>query len=61
MNLWAVILNIWRDDPIYHSLGRGGLVTRCGRKVGVSTPLMPRKHAEKFARHCRSCQAQEAS
>ena len=61
MDLWAVIFNIWRDEPIYHGVERRwqGLYTHCGRRLGSKTPALPMKHVEKFARPCRSCYPQE--
>lgn len=70
MNLWAVILNIWADEPVFHVLedpmkprliDYHGRYTQCGRRVGSGKPLLPRKHAVKFARRCKSCSAQEAT
>lgn len=53
--MWAVIFNIWHDEPVYHELAEGALVTKCGRHVGIWTPMIPHKHAEKIGRLCRSC------
>lgn len=60
MDLWAVIFNIWRDEPIYHKLAAPGTwATQCGRKIGLHTPLLPMKHVKRFSRPCRSCYPQE--
>jgi hypothetical protein len=50
---WAVIFRPWPDEPIFHALEHRD--TRCGRAVGLYTPLLPLKHVRKFARPCRSC------
>lgn len=59
--MWAAIFNIWADEPVYHEVRHTpqGRYTVCGRRVGTGKPLLPQKHAEKFARPCKSC-AQEA-
>lgn len=53
---WAIILDIWKEAPVYHSestVSRGS--TRCGRVIADGKPFLPHKHAKKFARPCRGC------
>lgn len=52
--LWAIIFKPWQDVPIYHAHAPLSM-TRCGRRVGLHTPMLPMKHVRKFARPCRSC------
>lgn len=51
---WAIIFEIWRDEPVYHRLATP-LETRCGRKIGPGKPMLPFKHAVKFGRPCKGC------
>lgn len=52
--LWAIIFRPWPDRPVYHAyVGMG--MTRCGRRIGAFTPMLPMKHVKKFGRPCRSC------
>ena len=52
--LWAIIFKPWPETPIYHALGQAQQ-TRCGRRIGEYTPMLPMKHVRKFGRPCRSC------
>jgi hypothetical protein len=52
--LWAIIFKPWPDEPVYHGFAGVGQ-TLCGRKIGLYHPMIPMKHALKFARPCRSC------
>ena len=53
---WAVIFQIWKDEPVYHRLSFGAKgATVCGRTLGLHKPLYPLKHARKFAKPCRGC------
>jgi hypothetical protein len=59
-NTWyGVAFDIFADLPVYHRLRVGhspkGVITVCGREVGVYRPLLPLKHLEKFARLCKGC------
>lgn len=60
--MWCAIFNIWADEPVFHELRQPYFPheTVCGRKIGTGKPLLPKKHARKFARPCKSC-AQEAT
>lgn len=55
---YAVVFQIWADDPAFHLLRADGddWKTVCGREVGPYKPLLPKKHVEKFARLCKGCQ-----
>lgn len=61
--LWAIILDIWKDEPIYHlkdygrKLSPGVIAPRtiCGREIGLGKPFLPMKHAKKFSRPCKGC------
>jgi hypothetical protein len=63
MPLWAIILDIWANDPVYHRFAsaRRGVdgtwrdYTSCGRVVGAYKPWLPMKHVVKFARPCKGC------
>ena len=59
---WAIILDIWKDEPIYHRHGgfRGMSeerrpITTCGRKIASYKPSLPMKHVKRFARPCKDC------
>jgi hypothetical protein len=57
--MWVIILDPWKDEPVYHAdngnsfVGRGQ--TKCGREIGAYKPYLPFKHVVKFARPCRGC------
>jgi len=62
--LWAIIFKPWKDEPVYHAFAKDLLrpyefhlayMTRCGRRIGDGTPMLPMKHVRKFGRPCRSC------
>jgi len=59
--VWAVVFHIWEDEPIYHAIKRSrfGRRTLCGRVVGLYTPCLPMKHAERIGRPCKGCWPQE--
>ena len=55
---WAVIFQPWRDEPVMHKLDFWGAFkhrTACGRTIGSNKPLLPMKHAKKFATQCKGC------
>lgn len=56
MPRWAMIFNIWADEPVYHRLSSESPdSTACGREIGLYKPTLPMKHVEKFGRPCRGC------
>lgn len=59
MPMWAIILRIWADEPVYHrywgNLKSGEDRTKCGRRIGAFVPWLPMKHVVKFARPCKGC------
>lgn len=52
--LWAIIFKPWPNRPTYHALGPNRR-TRCGRRLGGCTPMLPMKHVRKFGKPCKSC------
>jgi len=52
-SVWAVIFHIWEAEPVFHGVRRRR--TLCGREIGLYTPSLPMKHAQKIGRPCRSC------
>jgi hypothetical protein len=56
--VWAVVFQIWDDEPVFHALQWNLSLlraTRCGRVVGVDLPWLPLKHALKIGKPCRGC------
>lgn len=52
--MWAVIFKPWPDEPVYHRLDLH-FKTKCGRPIGLHTPMWPFKHAKRIGRACKGC------